>query len=109
MDIRTPQAAQVHAKNQLKVFGWTHAQWGCLKQLWTSESNWRPDAKNRQAVTVVRGGKSVKVYAGGIPQILGLDPTTTVTKQVHLGMTYIKARYGTPCGAKRFWDKRSWY
>jgi hypothetical protein len=102
-------AAKFHAKNQLGSFGWAQSQWGCLEQLWTKESNWRPDAKNKHAVTVVRGGKRVKVHAGGIPQILGLDPDTSVRVQVNKGLIYIKSRYGTPCGAKRFWDKRSWY
>jgi len=109
MDVRTPQAAKFHAKSQLSAFGWASSQWKCLEQLWTKESNWRPDAKNKQAVTVVRGGKRVKVHAGGIPQILGLDPKTSVTIQVNKGMTYIKSRYQSPCGAKRFWDRHNWY
>jgi hypothetical protein len=108
-DVRTPFAAKVHAKSQLNAFGWAKSQWVCLERLWTNESNWRPNAKNKQAVTVLRGGKRVKVYAGGIPQILGLDPRLSVTTQVNKGMTYIKSRYGTPCAAKRFWDRRSWY
>jgi hypothetical protein len=109
MDVRTPMAAKFHAKNQLSSFGWAKSQWGCLEQLWTNESNWRPDAKNKKAVTVVRGGKRVKVHAGGIPQILGLDPKTAVPVQVNKGLTYIKSRYQSPCGAKRFWDRHSWY
>lgn len=109
VDVRTPMAAKFHAKNQLSAFGWASNQWQCLEQLWTHESNWRPDAKNKQAVTVLRGGKRVKVYAGGIPQILGLDPKSPVTKQVNKGMTYIKSRYKSPCEAKRFWDRHNWY
>ena len=109
MDTRTPIAAKFHAKNQLSSFGWAKSQWGCLEQLWTNESNWRPDAKNKQAVTVVRNGKRFKVHAGGIPQILGLDPKTPVPVQVNKGLTYIKSRYQSPCGAKRFWDRHNWY
>jgi hypothetical protein len=109
IDTRTPQAAKIHAQSQLGFFGWSKSQWGCLEQLWTKESNWRPDAKNKTAVTVMKQGKRVKVYAGGIPQILGLDPKTSVAKQVNLGMVYIKSRYQSPCGAKRFWDRHNWY
>jgi len=109
VDIRTAQAAQISAQKQLNVFGWGQNQWGCLKELWTNESNWRPDAKNKTAVTVVKNGKKVQVHAGGIPQILGLDPKTPVHKQVRLGLTYIDSRYGSPCQALQFWDRNFWY
>lgn len=109
LEMRTPQAAKFHAKTVLINYGWKTNQWVCLEELWTNESNWRPDAKNHQAVTVVRQGKRVKVYAGGIPQILGLNPKSSIYKQVQLGMTYIKSRYESPCQALEFWDKHFWY
>lgn len=106
---RTPKAAMAHAKNQLPYWGWSNNQWGCLKQLWLNESNWRPNAQNKTPVRVLKGGKWVKVYAGGIPQILGLKPATSVPNQIHKGLVYIKARYGSPCGAMRFWRVHFWY
>ena len=97
---RTPEAAKIYAKTQLKEFGWDNAtQWECLLQLWTRESNWRPDAYNK--IPVWQDGE--KLHAGGIPQILGLDPTYTLEKQIARGFIYIASRYSNPCTASRFW------
>ena len=110
MQIKTPQQAKVHAKAQLGAWGWeSEAQWKCLNQLWTKESNWRSAAQNKTAVVQVRGGKRVKLYAGGIPQILGLNPAIPVLQQINRGLTYIKFRYGSPCAAMRFWSMKKWY
>jgi hypothetical protein len=103
---RTPDAAQAYAKTQLDKFGWdSPKQWACLEELWTGESNWRPNAYNKKAV--YQNGE--RLHAGGIPQILGLDPDTTVEYQIERGLTYIDSRYSTPCGAMYFWSKNYWY
>lgn len=110
IEITTPHQAKAHAKIQMDSYGWAAAvQWKCLDQLWTNESNWRPTAKNKTAVIQVRDGKRVKLYAGGIPQILGLDPLTTVPAQIRRGFTYIQARYGSPCKAMDWWNRHNWY
>lgn len=97
---RTPEAAKAYAKTQLSAFGWDNAtQWECLVTLWTKESNWRPDAYNKTPVW--QNGE--KFHAGGIPQILGLDPDMTVERQIARGFIYISSRYSTPCSAWRFW------
>lgn len=103
---RTPEAAQEYAKTQLAQYGWdTPNQKACLLDLWTGESNWRPNAYNKQAV--IQNGE--RLHAGGIPQILGLDPDTTVEYQIARGFKYIESRYDTPCGANRFWHRNFWY
>ena len=103
---RTPEAAKELAQKLLPSWGWkTEAQWQCLESLWTKESNWRPDAYNRKAV--YQNGE--KLNAGGIPQILGLDPKISVEEQLFRGFTYIESRYSDPCSAWRFWTKNSWY
>lgn len=104
-EVRTPQAAKVYAKANIRAFGWAQTQWNCLETLWTKESNWRPDAQNKLAVR--QNGKKVK--AGGIPQILGLNPSLPVAVQIQKGFTYIESRYGTPCKALNFHLKRNWY
>jgi len=81
-------------------------QYACLVELWTKESNWNPKSRNSMPV----GGK----HAGGIPQILGLSTDLHHTKQIDLGLKYIKHRYNTPCNAWAFWlskDKKGtgWY
>jgi hypothetical protein len=103
---RTPEAAQAYAKTKMADYGWTSpAQWSCLIDLWTGESNWRPDAFNKKAV--YQNGE--RLHAGGIPQILGLDPDTTVEYQIEKGFIYIQSRYDTPCTANNFWHRNFWY
>ncbi|QBF45198.1 hypothetical protein EXU32_02290 [Janibacter limosus] len=75
--------------------------------LWIGESDWRWDATNSSS------------GAYGIPQSLpaskmataGPDWKTNPVTQMQWGMDYIKASYGTPCGAKSFWDSNNphWY
>jgi hypothetical protein len=103
---RTPEASKVYAKTQLSKFGWDNpTQWECLLSLWIKESNWRPDAYNKTPVR--QNGENL--HAGGIPQILGLDPDTTVEQQIERGLIYLESRYGSPCTAWRFWSSNFWY
>ena len=103
---RTPEASKEFAKKRLDAYGWdTPAQWECLLSLWTKESNWRPSAYNKTAV--YQDGE--KLHAGGIPQILGLDPDLSVEEQVTRGFVYIEHRYSNPCSAWRFWERNFWY
>jgi hypothetical protein len=80
---------------------WADNQYLCLEKLWKKESNWRADAYNKVKVM----GKN----AGGIPQILGLDPRTPAPLQIDRGMKYIIHRYGTPCMAWKFHQRKGWY
>ena len=97
---RNPEASMAYAQKQLSTMGWdTPAQWECLLSLWTKESNWRPDAYNKTPVR--QNGE--KLHAGGIPQILGLDPSLTVEQQIERGLIYVESRYSNPCSAWRFW------
>jgi len=86
---------------QDKLYEWQYKQWLCLDKLWTRESNWRPNAYNRVKVM----GKN----AGGIPQILGLDPKTPAPVQIDRGLSYIYNRYHTPCKAWEFFTKKGYY
>lgn len=104
-EVRTPDAAKAYAKVTIRTFGWAAKQWGCLEELWTRESNWRPDAQNK--ISVKQNGKHLK--AGGIPQILGLNPKTSVFQQVNKGLIYINSRYENPCHALNFHNKHNWY
>lgn len=106
---RTPEAAQKYAKKLIKSESWGDTQWQCLKDLWTAESNWRPDAFNKTPVYQTRNGKRVKLYAGGIPQKLNLNPKTSVEYQIQEGLEYIKNRYSTPCHAWRWHTLKNWY
>lgn len=86
--------------------GWTGTQWDCLDALWTRESGWRWNIWNYQGSG-----------AYGIPQALpaskmasvGADWMTDPTTQIRWGLGYIKATYGTPCGAWAHETEFSWY
>ena len=109
LDMRTPAYAKKFAKSQLPYWGWNRVQWSCLNTLWTRESNWRPNAKNSTPVKMWINGKVVKLYAGGIPQRIGLNPKTSVQRQVNVGLSYIRARYGSPCVALNHSFRVGWY
>jgi hypothetical protein len=83
------------------VLAWANNQYECLDKLWTQESNWRSEAFNKVKVM----GKN----AGGIPQILGLDPKLPAPLQIDRGFAYIMHRYGTPCMAWKFHERKGWY
>jgi hypothetical protein len=83
------------------MLAWTDKQFVCLDKLWQKESNWRPEAYNKVKVM----GRN----AGGIPQILGMDPKTPATRQIERGFAYILYRYGSPCQALNHHKKKGWY
>jgi hypothetical protein len=83
------------------ILAWADNQYLCLEKLWHKESNWRPEAYNKIKVM----GKN----AGGIPQILGMSTQIPAPKQIDRGFAYIMHRYGTPCTAWKFHQKKGWY
>lgn len=84
---------------------WSFHQFDCLDSLWTRESNWNHRAYNRSS------------GAYGIPQALpggkmagaGWDWRHNPTTQIRWGLTYIKSRYGRPCGAWGHFRSHNWY
>jgi hypothetical protein len=92
---RSPSAARMLTISMAS--GMPEKQVRCLLRLWTRESNFRPQALNKHS------------GAGGIPQILGLDPKTPTREQIRRGLTYIAHRYDTPCRALRHHYQHGWY
>jgi hypothetical protein len=90
--VLTPRAI---AQSLAATHGWTGAQWVCLDKLWQHESKYETTVRNMHS------------GAYGIPQALpaskmataGADWRTNPVTQVKWGLSYISARYGTPCGA----------
>ncbi|WP_199537142.1 lytic transglycosylase domain-containing protein [Spongiactinospora gelatinilytica] len=84
---------------------WTVRQFRCLDSLWTRESNWNHRATNSSS------------GAYGIPQALpaakmagaGWDWRSNPVTQIRWGLTYIKGRYGSPCGAWGHFRAHNWY
>jgi len=98
-----PEDSKDYARKLLSDYGWSSNQYLCLEQLWTKESNWRHKALSKIPIKV--GDKIV--FAGGIPQILGLDPETPPKEQVRRGLDYIQHRYLNPCDAWTFWQRQA--
>ena len=72
-------------------------EWKALDELWYIESRWDYTADNPRST------------AYGIPQLLKMDPKTSLVKQIDLGLKYIKHRYGTPTKALKFHKRHGWY
>jgi hypothetical protein len=105
MPAPNPGTAQSIAYNMLSSFGWSpSAQFGCLDDMWTRESNWMYNAENASG-------------AYGIPQALpgakmasaGADWQTNPATQIKWGLGYIQSVYGSPCQAWAFWQNNGWY
>jgi hypothetical protein len=94
---KNPDGARAVATTLVNEFygNWNNSQISCLNQLWNGESHWNFKAHN------YRSG------AHGIPQalpatkmeIVSTDWRTNPVTQIKWGLSYIKARYGTPCKA----------
>lgn len=91
--------SKAYAYDRLGV--WRDKQMSCLAKLWGKESAWNPEAYNKIKVM----GRN----AGGIPQLLGLDPATPPTKQIDRGLEYIFHRYDTPCRAWQHFKRKGWH
>lgn len=76
---------------------WGHSEFRALKKLWGKESAWDHTADNPKST------------AFGIPQILGMKPTTPAPEQIARGLAYIEHRYGKPSVAWAHWRKHGWY
>lgn len=95
----TMEDSKAYAYDRLNA--WRDKQMSCLSKLWGKESAWNPDAYNKIKVM----GKN----AGGIPQLLGLDPSTPPTQQIDRGLEYIYHRYKTPCLAWEHFKRKGWH
>ena len=103
--VADPAAARAYAASAIGAYGWGSAQYDCLVRLWNRESGWRADAYNASS------------GAYGIPQSLpgskmaaaGADWRTNAATQVNWGLSYISARYGSPCGAWAHSEAYNWY
>ncbi|MFV0135441.1 transglycosylase SLT domain-containing protein [Streptomyces sp. HMX87] len=80
-------------------------QYRCLSNLVTRESGWNHRATNPSsgAYGLFQALPASKMASAGS------DWRTNPLTQMRWGLSYIKARYGTPCGAWNFWQKNRWY
>jgi hypothetical protein len=94
---QSKKLAKSYAFTKVKQIGWNDREWKALLTLWTKESRWDYTADNPRS------------SAYGIPQMLNMPEDTPLTKQVDLGLKYIKKRYKTPTLALNHHDRKGWY
>jgi murein DD-endopeptidase MepM/ murein hydrolase activator NlpD len=81
------------------------AQYQCLSNVVTRESSW-----NHRAVNPSSGAYGLfQSLPGSKMASAGSDWRTNPLTQMRWGLSYMKARYGSPCGAWNFWQKNGWY
>lgn len=93
------------AKALMPRYGLSSAEFDCLDNIWTQESNWNARADNPRS------------SAYGIPQALpgskmasaGSDWRTNPETQIRWGLGYIKDRYGSACSAWSFKRSNGYY
>jgi resuscitation-promoting factor RpfB len=101
---------EITAVRQYVKKHYSEKQWKCIDELWQRESSWQTRKKPWRA-------KNPSSGAYGIPQSLpakkmathGWDYLTNPIVQVNWGMQYISQRFGTPCKALAFHDRKGWY
>jgi len=89
-------AKQIARGKVLATYKSNH-EWKALFTLWNRESRWDYTADNPRS------------SAYGIPQMLKMPKDTPMTKQIDLGLKYIKHRYGSPSKALAFHNQNGWY
>jgi hypothetical protein len=104
---KTPIGAQQVAKELIasQYASWSSSQVSCLNQLWNGESHWNFQAHNYRS-----GAHGI---AQALPadkmEIIATDWRTNPVTQIKWGLSYIKARYGTPCKALAHKHWRGYY
>ena len=104
--LRSKAYGVVYSREMMRIlYGWGPKQHACLVTLWSSESGWRWNARNR------------RTGAYGIPQALPADKMASVSKdwrtnprtQILWGLKYIDQRYNSPCKALDTKRRIGWY
>jgi hypothetical protein len=107
--VYAPAGSSKALANQMAAsgYGWGGGQAACLDALWTRENaGWDPTQWNLSGSG-----------AYGIPQALpaskmaaaGGGWRTDPATQIRWGLSYIRAAYGTPCGAWAHEEADGWY
>ncbi|MEU1552091.1 transglycosylase SLT domain-containing protein [Streptomyces scabiei] len=81
------------------------AQYQCLSNVVARESGW-----NHRAVNPSSGAYGLfQALPGSKMASAGSDWQINPLTQMRWGLSYMQARYGSPCGAWHFWLKNRWY
>jgi nitrous oxidase accessory protein NosD len=89
--IQIQQSPKQYAKANL-----TNHQYKCALELYTKESNWRPNAKNGSHYGIPQG-RSIYLK------------TANPVAQVKWGIAYSNSRYGSMCKALDAFKRKGWH
>ena len=79
-------------------------EWYCLSSVWSRESHFNPLSLNKSS-----GAFGIAQF---LPSTWGnykVAKTSEAKLQIEYGLRYIEKRYGSYCGAWKFWQKHNWY
>jgi len=96
-----PGQAQAVAK---KMIG-DSAQYQCFSNIVDHESDWNINATNSSSGAY----GLVQALPGNKMATAGSDWKTNPATQIKWGLDYMNDRYGSPCGAWKFWQANGWY
>lgn len=84
--------------------GWSEAEWVCLDYIVLHESGWE------HLIVAPNGDYGIpQAHPGSKMASAGADWRTNPTTQIRWLLSYVKARYKTPCQAAAFKKARGWY
>jgi hypothetical protein len=89
--IQIQQSPKAYAKAVLPIH-----EYKCALELYTRESNWRPNAKNGSHYGIPQGNS---IYL----------KTASPIEQIKWGIKYNKNRYGSNCAALRFFQRNNYH
>lgn len=95
---------RLNGQMQAAGYGWVGDQWTALDNLWTRESNWSNTARNPSS-----GAYGIAQFLDSTWSTVGGTKTSDPTLQIHYGLAYIKARYGSPAAAWSHEQSAGWY
>lgn len=82
-------------------YGWgSGAQWNAIDWIVNRESSWDPNAANPTSSARGLFQKMTSIHG---------PVESTVKGQAEWAMRYFGRRYGSPLGAKAFWERNNWY
>lgn len=90
--------------------GWSMAEWKCLRNIWTKESNFNPKAENKSS-----GAYGIAQFMPSTWGNYKVEKTASAELQIKYGLRYIEKRYGSTdepsgaCNAWKFWQQKGWY
>ena len=93
------------ARRLMGEYGMSESEFGCLDQLWISESDWDPTADNPTSTAY----GIPQALTGGTHDNLPADYMTNPVSQIRWGLWYIEKSYGTACSAWEFKQANDWY